>query len=93
MKPFEVGDVVVCVDDSRRQHTDSWHIEAIAMLRRGKHYRISALYEGGGVASFIGLAHPFRAWVADRFQHLPKADEAFIQQMRAIKPAKRSVEA
>jgi hypothetical protein len=82
---FEVGEVVVCVDASIRDHVDACHISAAQMLEQGKFYRVDAL-EFGGLKGIGGMRHPFGLWAADRFRKLPKASSDFTAMIRKCKP-------
>jgi len=98
MSDFNVGDCVVCVDNGPSEYGLT-----AEELRIGGIYRVTGLHtarEGyrdagkpgvllGGVRSKGGSG----SFGASRFRHLPKADEQFITEMRAIKPIRRSVEA
>lgn len=93
--PFKVGDVVVCVDAPPTTNYGSW------LPKRGAIYSISATCIGNVTGkACVRLAQDPEPkpdadgdWYARRFQLLPKADEQFTAQMRAIKPVRKSVSA
>lgn len=87
---FSVGDVVVCVDLSRKYRT------APVRLRLGAIYKVAATdfsrFDGEQALVLHGLPKlagtvGFRAF---RFRHLPKADDAFTAEMRACRPVRES---
>lgn len=81
---YDVGDVVVCVDDSGG-------LFDLPVVRFGQIERVSQIVEceGGGLGvELIGKTHPDWAYGAERFRKLPKADDTFTEQMRALRPHK-----
>jgi len=86
---FKVGDVVVCVDAEFAGGSDV-NRDHVSLINKGCIYKVSHVLDGG-----VGLSHvtyPYHpnvyGYKADRFRHLPKADDTFIQQMRSLKPAR-----
>jgi hypothetical protein len=99
MSGFKPGDVVVCVDDSAPNHPHRVYLRKMRPLRRGDIYRVTSVFPApNGDASILvnrdspsvrddGLA----GWQPARFRHLPKADPAFTEAMRALRPEKEGV--
>lgn len=93
---FQVDDIAVCIDNK----PDTFDPRAGLLVLR-QHYRVATV----GVLKdrfCIGFRNlpsttPGMAWgfQANRFRKLPKADESFIEQVRACRPhdAKTPVEA
>lgn len=94
MADFKVGDVVVCVDGSPCRRAP--YVGAPFSFKEGQIGRISRIH-----MTDIGLGlefpgHPGKMGVGlheSRFRHLPKSDEQFTEQMRALKPRKESIHA
>jgi hypothetical protein len=100
--PFKVGDVVCCVDDSR--HPDwvryyawsgmTYHVPALGTVLQVTDVIIDGEDVGLGLTGFPTRILPdgrVDALSADRFRHLPKADPAFTEAMRALRPEKEGV--
>lgn len=92
--PFAPGDVVVCI---------AYHPGADVELgvRVGGIYKVAALCDlepcpvcrtEVGV-EILGHAHADYACCENEFEVLPKADPAFTEAMRAIKPIRKEVKA
>lgn len=84
MSDFQVGDFVVCVDASMlpTSHNETG-------LTEGRLYRISAIHSDEQCVRLFGfIPPPLRSgWHLQlRFRKLPKADEQFTEQMRALRP-------
>jgi len=89
---FQVGDVVVCVDDSPARSIDvrgmPWP------MRMGSTWRVIGLVRSKSTGEILlllknsppHLAPWKRGWVKDRFRKLPRADVQFARDMRACKP-------
>ncbi len=96
MIDIQAGDVVVCVDASPRVYLAPDQIETLRQLREGGSYRVTALVEtlhGIGLC-LAGVRVPVgprgrEAWNPNRFRKVQKADDKFVEQMRAIRPAKQ----
>jgi len=94
--PFAPGDVVVCVDARPRfnrpcelEENRFYRVEKICVGRNG-------FLDAGMLGLLVEGARSFAnqgSFAADRFRHLPKADEAFTEAMRAIKPVRKTVQA
>lgn len=91
--PFKVGDVVCCVDLS--PIVQGFGVSS--RIKLGSVYRVSATFTDGFGAcvrlSCVTADTVNGGFLARRFRHLPKADDQFIQQMRAIKPVREGVSA
>jgi len=85
MNNFEIGEKVVCTDDSKR-----WF--KLGGLKKGELYTISGFnpYDGGLILKEVKSPKSgFNAYRADRFR---KVDYAFADSiLRMIKPAKKKV--
>lgn len=85
---FKVGDVVVCV---REHSSDEW-FHGPRQIFQGKVYRVSRAgnWRGIAVVALCGIEANTcaNAFAAERFRHLPRADDQFTTQMRALKPHK-----
>jgi len=93
---FKPGDVVVCVNDAPcRCCNTAWPV------RVGSLHRVAAVGRGfnrpmrlwADALHLVGWPdmprHPaFHGVNAARFRHLPKADEQFTAEMRAIRPVR-----
>lgn len=81
---FKIGDVVVCVDVSEFEGARCLHTGQ--NVKKGSTHKVTGFVveKCGCLALTLGSVNglPFR------FKHLPKADDAFINQMRSLKPAK-----
>jgi hypothetical protein len=93
---FQVGDVVVCVDDGPiicPHDPIVIHDGSLAAKRRSVG-RIIAIQPGfGGVCMCNVVLTDGGAGVEARFRKLPKADDRFAEQMRALKPHREKVPA
>ena len=91
MADFKVGDVVVCVDDS--PCTSAIHENKVPCpYRRGDIARVVGICPDparNGISLSDDKHAPHKYIVAYRFKHLPKADEQFTEEMRAIKERTR----
>ena len=87
MSGFQVGDVVVCIDDSPCvvHPYAGYPFEA----DRGSLYRVARVGLHPVEREFyLGLTEvPGVMLFAARFRKVTRADEQFIEQMRALKPA------
>lgn len=93
-EPFAPGDVVVCV------HLNPLGTKYDGSLRRLKlrgTYRVSDVGMSGNGESLelegVTSTSPLGMWNSARFSRLPKADPAFTEAMRAIKPIRKEVDA
>lgn len=91
---FQVGDVVVCISDDyeRASGPESW------WPKRGQIYRVAGLDHclNGLFLEFAedpDFGDTELGWAATDFRKLPKADEQFTEQMRAIRPHTKRVPA
>jgi len=98
--PFNVGDVVVCVDPKLSLHPGEV-VEVRVSL--GSIHRVSAIMcsANGLRGILLDGERPHTCWCCEgegcwrpeRFRHLPKADDDFTAEIRACRPIKRSVDA
>jgi len=86
--PFKIGDVVVCVDARPTLRTT-------CPLIKGKLYRVECLSARTNSPILSGVKaaweHDGFGWSPNRFRHIPKADDTFIEQMRSLRPIKEDV--
>lgn len=81
---FQVGDVVVCVDDKAQGYSGD-------NVLRGRHYRIASFIKRHGITgcTLEGMnPDPYLGYAIKRFRKLPRADESFTEQMRACRPTR-----
>jgi hypothetical protein len=83
--PFNVGDVVVYVDDLP---TPNYPVDPdLLAMRLGHFYRVEEVTHGGsGVRVSPSGLRPREGFYIWRFRHLPKADSKFAASMRALRP-------
>jgi hypothetical protein len=91
MSGFKPGDVVVCVDDMSCPVVGT----SCSYAKNGV-YRVTEVRTGvnlaGEPATGIKTTHYARSfWNVSQFRHLPKADPAFTEAMRALRPEKEGV--
>lgn len=96
MSDFQVGDVVVCVDDGPCGCGcgDLMNFSIGQMDRIDRIWvRSSGVYFDSPHFGTPSPNHPARGVAARRFRKLPKADDSFIQQILACKPHHNQVPA
>lgn len=93
---YDVGDIVVCVDDSP---SPEW---GPTRIKIGRFYRVrrigpnapNSLVNKVGPSVWVEEVEPHSpagfGWF--RFRKLPKADDEFTEYMRSMKPHKQAVE-
>lgn len=86
---FEVGDIVVCVDNAPDEHCRKAFV-----LGLGRVYRVAATGFCRGTPCVAFACHVGDnpgwglAFQSRRFRLLPKADDTFVAEMRALRPRK-----
>jgi|GEM_PF-2910936 len=100
MSGFEIGEVVVCVDNGPGINPASVYIDGLPTpLVLGRFYKITGFVVAPdkSLGVLIDNMPPERTiggpvgWQATRFRKLPRADAEFTAQMRACKPQHQPV--
>jgi hypothetical protein len=101
MSGFKPGDVVCCVDDSPCRccgaplPVSKGGVYRVAELQGPAHNHVLGSWITALVLRGVPVAQtmPHTGWGVNsaRFRHLPKADPAFTEAMRALRPEKEGV--
>lgn len=88
---FQIGEVVVCVDDSPSPASIRWPWRP----KKGGYYTIELIDYALGELGFLLAEDPVpddgeSLWLAERFRKVTKADDSFTEMLRACKPSKVS---
>jgi hypothetical protein len=89
--PFQIGDIVACVDASPCTHDRGRELVACP-YRRGDIAKVVDVYSYG-IALEPNKHMPHAFIRASRFRHLRKADDQFTMAVRACRPVKDLVPA